>query len=120
MNNCSPCSGQVTPKIFGYIVISGMQVLTPSGTARLMRKMGLAQEFLARGNLDEHFWRKKKILNILLSSLSPPGPSEKSTWYFSSVLCPSLLLILSLLQRSTHFYDPFPLHWGKEEVFPLQ
>lgn len=60
MNNCSPCSGQVTPKIFGYIVIGGMQVLTPSGTARLMRKMGLAQEFLARGNLDEHFWRKKK------------------------------------------------------------
>lgn len=53
-------------------------MLTPSATMRLM---GLAQEFLAKGNLHEHFWRmkKKKKPNILLSSLSPPGPSEVST-----------------------------------------
>lgn len=116
MNNFSHGNGQVTSKIFGYIVTGGMQVLTPSSTAWLLRKKGMAQEFLARDDLHEYFWRtEKKILNIFLASLSPSGPSEVSTLYFSS----SLLLILSLLQRNTHFYDPFPLHWGKEEVFPL-
>lgn len=116
MNNFSHGNGQVTSKILGYIVTGGMQLLTRSATAWLMRDIGLAQEFLARGNLHEHFWRKKKILNILLSSLSLPGPSAVSAWYFSSILCPSLLLISSLLRRN--FYDPFPLHLGKEEVFP--
>lgn len=116
MNNFSPGNGQVTSKIFGYIVTGGMRALTPSATAWLMRKTALAQEFLTRGKFHAHFRRTKKILSILLSSLSPPGPSEASTWYFSSVLCPPLLPILSLLQRNTHFNDPFPLHWGKEEV----
>lgn len=120
MNNFSHGNGQVTSKIFGYIVTGGMQVLTSSSTAWLLRKIDLAQEFLARGDFHEHFWREKKILNIFLVSLSPPGPSEASTWHFSSGLCPSLLLILSLLQRNTRFYDPFPLHLGKKEVFPLQ
>lgn len=118
MNNFSHGNGQVTSKTFGYIVTGGMQVLTPSATAWPMRDMGLAQEFLARGNLHEHFWRKKKSLTFfyLLYLLQAPVRWALGTFLRSSV--PHCFWFCPFFKGTVH--DPFPLHLGKEEVFPSQ
>lgn len=120
MSNFSHGNGQVTSKIFGYTVTGGMQVLTPSATVWLIRKMSLEQEFLARGNLHEHFWRKKKkqplIFFYLLFLLQ--APVRWALGIFLQFSVPHCFRFCPFFKGD--FYGPFPLHWGKAEVFPLQ
>lgn len=119
MNNFSHGNGQLTSKIFVIQSHWWHASVNPSINSMTTEKNRLGTRIFSQRQFTWVFLENKKFLNIFLAPLSPPGPSEVSTWYFSSVLCPSLLLILSLLQRSTHFYGPFPPQWGKEEVFPL-